>query len=399
MNSRKLRVASIVDTLDLRTGGPAKTVIDQNIFFNTVKKYNAKIIELDNTKNIDPNVKKDIKLISLNKDFFANLKFFGIHRYGLNIKLLFWLLKNKNKYDIFIIHGLWHFKNLLARLIIKKKYYVFLHGSLNPYEKKSFFKNIKKKIYWYFVERKNLIYSKGLLFTSAQEKVISNNTFVKTNNLKKILTDYAITIQKYNKSFDSNIFFKTYPFLKNKEYYLFLGRLDAKKGCDILIRSIHSLKNKFKSYLVIAGDYDNDIGKELKKLVSILDLEKRVYFCGHIDKNIKSGALVNSKAMVLCSHDENYGISLIESLAYQKPVLTTYKVATYKKILAYEAGYVSRDDTKSFAKILNKFENLNLKRRKEMSKNAFNCFNENFNFLNKKSFIPNFEEFNIIKKK
>ena len=97
MNSRKLRVASIVDTLDLRTGGPAKTVIDQNIYFRTVKKYNAKIIELDNTKNIDPNVKKDIKLISLNKDFFANLKFFGIHRYGLNIKLLFWLLKNKNK--------------------------------------------------------------------------------------------------------------------------------------------------------------------------------------------------------------------------------------------------------------------------------------------------------------
>ena len=121
MNSRKLRVASIIDTLDVLTGGPAKTVIDQNIFFITVKKYNAKIVQLDNAKNIDPDVKKNIKIISLNKDFFANLKFFGIHRYGLNIKLLFWLLKNKNKYDIFIIHGLWHFKNLLARLIIKKK--------------------------------------------------------------------------------------------------------------------------------------------------------------------------------------------------------------------------------------------------------------------------------------
>jgi hypothetical protein len=51
---------------------------------------------------------------------------------------------------------------------------------------------------------------------------------------------------------------------------------------------------------------------------------------------------------------------------------------------------------KSFSRIINKFENLNLKKIKTMSKNARNCFNENFNFLNKKDFIPNFEK-NIFK--
>jgi glycosyltransferase involved in cell wall biosynthesis len=84
-------------------------------------------------------------------------------------------------------------------------------------------------------------------------------------------------------------------------------------------------------------------------------------------------------------------------LGYGKPVLTTYKVNTYQKILDYNAGYVANNNVKSFSKIINKFENLNLKEIKTMSKNARNCFNENFNFLNKKEFIPNFEKINIFK--
>jgi glycosyltransferase involved in cell wall biosynthesis len=107
---------------------------------------------------------------------------------------------------------------------------------------------------------------------------------------------------------------------------------------------------------------------------------------------IKSEVLANSKAMLLCSHNENFGIAVVESLGFGKPVLTTYKVDTYKKILDYKAGYVTNNDVKSFSRIINKFENLNLKQKKLMSKNAQNCFNENFNLLNKKYFIPDFEK-------
>jgi glycosyltransferase involved in cell wall biosynthesis len=176
-----------------------------------------------------------------------------------------------------------------------------------------------------------------------------------------------------------------------------MGRIDPKKGCDILLRSIHFLGNKFKSNLVFAGDYNNSTGSKLKKLVIELDLQKKVFFLGHIINEIKSEVLANSKAMLLCSHDENFGISVVESLGYGKPVLTTYKVNTYQKILDYNAGYVANNNVKSFSKIINKFENLNLKEIKTMSKNARNCFNENFNFLNKKEFIPNFEKINIFK--
>jgi glycosyltransferase involved in cell wall biosynthesis len=82
---------------------------------------------------------------------------------------------------------------------------------------------------------------------------------------------------------------------------------------------------------------------------------------------------------------------LIESLAYGKPVLTTFKVNTYQTILDYEAGYVTNTNLNSFANTIKKFENLNQKTKLKMSVNAKKCFEEKFNLLNKKIFIPNFE--------
>ena len=400
MNSKKkiLRVASIISTLDPKSGGPAKTILDQNIFFKKVKKYQADIISLEHKHTVPKYFHNFKKIIYFSRhSFFYKFKFLGINRYPVQLNFLYWLIKNKNKYDVFILHGIWDFKNLIARLFIKKKYYVFLHGTLDPYESKNFFKYIKKKIYWFLVEKRNLMHAKAVLFTTSHEKRINKNTFVNTDGLNKLTVDYAIILEKYKKSINSYQFFKTNPFLKNTKYYLFMGRIDPKKGCDILLRSIHFLGNKFKSNLVFAGDYNNSTGSELKKLVIELDLQKKVFFLGHVIDEIKSEVLANSKAMLLCSHDENFGISVVESLGYGKPVLTTYKVNTYQKILDYNAGYVANNNVKSFSKIINKFENLNLKEIKTMSKNARNCFNENFNFLNKKEFIPNFEKINIFK--
>jgi len=390
---RKLKILSIISSLDPKNGGPAKTVFDQNIYFTKVKKYRAEIISLDRKHNL-PKYCKGFKKISYfpRNSFFSKFKLLGINRYPIQLNFLNWLIKNKNKYDVFILHGIWDFKNLIARLFIKNKYYVFLHGTLNPYERKSFFKYLKKKIYWFLIEKKNLLNAKAVLFTSKEEEKLNNNTFVNTDDLNKLTVDYAIILEKYNQSACSNKLFKTYPFLKNKKYYLFMGRVDPKKGCDILLHSIYLLGDKFKSNLVFAGDYNNSTGKELKRLVAKLDLQEKVFFLGHVVDDIKGGVLINSKAMLLCSHDENFGISLVESLGCGKPVLTTYKVNTYKKILAYKAGYVANDNARSFCRIINKFENLNLKQKRLMSKNARNCFNENFNLLNKKNFIPDFEK-------
>jgi len=385
-----IKIASIIHTLRTEWGGPVRASLDQNIYF-VKKKYYARIIVLDNKNTLPKHFINKKNIIYLRKSLFAKINFLGINKFNINLSFIFWIIKNRNKFDIFILHGIWDFKNIIARLIIKKKYYVFIHGNLDPYEWKNFFKGIKKKIYWFLVEKINLINAKAVLFTTNDEKKLANNTFVNTSGINKIVSNYAIAVPKYNKIICSRAFFKTYPFLKNKEYYLFMGRIDKKKGCDIAIRCFKSLGNNFKSNLVLVGDYNNETGKKLKNLVFELDLNHKVFFLGHLIDELKFGAIINSIAMILPSYSENFGISLIESLAYGKPVLTTFKVNTYQTILDYEAGYVTNTNLNSFANTIKKFENLNQKTKLKMSVNAKKCFEEKFNLLNKKIFIPNFE--------
>ena len=96
---------------------------------------------------------------------------------------------------------------------------------------------------------------------------------------------------------------------------------------------------------------------------------------------LKWAAIQESKAMVLPSHGENFGVSLIDVLSFSKPVLTTFKVNTYKEILNYRAGFVSKNNSHDFSKILKKFSKLKNKNIRIMSDNALKCFNKEFNLL------------------
>ena len=93
--------------------------------------------------------------------------------------------------------------------------------------------------------------------------------------------------------------------------------------------------------------------------------------------------------MVLSSRGENFGVSLVESLRFARPVFTTYKVNIYKEILDAKAGFISKDNPDDFSLILEKFYKLKNSELKILSINAYKCFKKNFdlsvgknNFLN-----------------
>ena len=158
---------------------------------------------------------------------------------------------------------------------------------------------------------------------------------------------------------------------------------------DILIKSIELLGTSYKGLFVIAGDDSNSYAQGLKKMILFKNLGSKILFIGQIEGNEKYAAIMNSKATVLSTHAENFAISLVESLSFSVPVLTTYGANIYKTILAYKAGYVANINPISFSKIIKKFDNLSSIQKKQMNKNAQNCFKKEFNLLDGKKFLIN----------
>ncbi len=379
-NKKQIKLLRIIPTLDKSFGGPSFATIESSIILSQ-KGIKVDIITCDNVNQSFKKL-KNIKIINFGPNYLGNYRF--------NIKIYSWLKKNRHKYDIFIVHGLWTYLSLMARLLIKKKYFIFTHGQLDPFFNKNFFKMIKKKIYWFFFEKSNLLESKKVLVTSKKEIKSVKNTFVNTEGIKFKKIQYGIIKEKFDKKKISNFFYKKFKFLKRKNFYLFLGRYHEKKGCDILIESINILKKDFNDIILMCGPLNKSYHlKKLYFLIKKYDLEKKIILSDAIYGDLKWGAIIESEAMLLASHGENFGVSLVESLSCGRPVITTNKVGISDEVVNYKAGVVSNDNVESFTKNLKKFINLNKTNKKNLSLNALKCFNSNFNLKSNQNSLFN----------
>jgi glycosyltransferase involved in cell wall biosynthesis len=391
---KKIKILRIIPSLDPRYGGPSKTIIESSLML--IKRgFEVHILTGEQKDSIKRNYFKK-KIFKSNQIKIINKgKHINFGNYCFNLKQFKWLIKNKKKYDFAIVHGLWQFSTLMARILLKKKYFVLIHGQLDPWFKENFFKKIKKQIYWLLFEKKNLLNSKSILVTSEGEKLSLNKTFVNTNNIEKKIVHYGIFKPKFKKKIVLEKFYRKFPKLRNKNFYLFLGRFHEKKGCDVLIKSIKLIENKFNDKILLIGPQTGSkYESKIKELLIKNNLSKKILFSDMLLDDLKWGSILASKAMVLASHGENFGVSLVESLSLGKPVLTTNKVNIHKEILRDKAGFISKDNVYDFANILMKFHKLKNNDLKILSRNAIKCFTKNFDLSIDKTNSLN----NLIKK-
>jgi glycosyltransferase involved in cell wall biosynthesis len=102
---------------------------------------------------------------------------------------------------------------------------------------------------------------------------------------------------------------------------LFLGRLNEKKGVMDLLAAFPNVLDIFPfARLVIAGDGDLE---QMREAARRLGIESSVVFPGWIVGETKDRYLKGATVVVLPSHFEAFGVSVLEGMAYGKPVVAT----------------------------------------------------------------------------
>ncbi|HEY9745800.1 MAG TPA: glycosyltransferase family 4 protein [Oculatellaceae cyanobacterium] len=105
---------------------------------------------------------------------------------------------------------------------------------------------------------------------------------------------------------------------REQGYFLYVGRLSREKGVQYLLQAMRRLPDV---HLKIAGSGPYEA--ELKALALALNLQN-VEFLGFKDKVSVSTLLAECRATVLpCNWFENLPLSVIESLAFAKPVIAS----------------------------------------------------------------------------
>jgi glycosyltransferase involved in cell wall biosynthesis len=112
------------------------------------------------------------------------------------------------------------------------------------------------------------------------------------------------------------------PFLCSKSYLLFLGRLDPRKGIDVLLEAMSLIRDRTNLDLVVAGRGPE--GPALEAACTRLGLENRVHFVGQTTGQNKLWLLQNGLATIVPSRTwEAFGVVAVESLAAGRPVIAS----------------------------------------------------------------------------
>lgn len=94
---------------------------------------------------------------------------------------------------------------------------------------------------------------------------------------------------------------------------------------------------------------------------------------------VKWGAFHSAEAFVLPSHQENFGIAVVEALACGVPVLISNRVNIWREIEEDGAGFVEDDTAEGVGRLLTRWlEPGSEERRMEMSARAKTCFQTRF---------------------
>jgi len=377
-----VRILRLIATMDPRTGGPSQGI--RNIIPEMTKLgFISEVVCLDDPES----------------SFLANHPFriYALgsvsNRWSYSKKLKRWLGEHLAEYDSVIIHGLWLYPSyVVSREIIRQRkkgqqtlpsVFIMPHGMLDPYFQRAASRKIKairNLVYWALFERKVISMADGLLFTCKKEMELAATSFVGYKPRNTVNIGYGIATPP---SLDSVMaepdFFACFQSIK---YLLFLGRIDQKKGLDILLKAYSniSLRSPSVPFLVIAGPVaDHEYYSSLTKMVSSdPTLKSKVMFAGMLTGIEKWASIYGCQAFILPSHQENFGIAVVEALACGKPVLVSDQVNISDEIRDARAGFVNPDTTEGTLNGLMQYLALSEAEKMHMGRDAYELYLRSF---------------------
>jgi len=328
-------------------GGPIQSV---HLLNKALLKLGTEVDVFTTNAGLDNEIYNAVQWTDLEGVRVKYFSFFGYIHYNFSLSILFALLKEVRRYDLVHITSVWNFPVWAASFACwmhKKPYIISPRGTIYP-ETIAIKSSLFKTVYYALIAKKCLEKASAVHFTSLDEerKVKSH---LKLNTQSAVipngidLTEFEI-VSKAKQHFEWMF----------KPYILFLGRINHKKGLDILFRAFSEInKQNSAIQLVVVGPNADNYKAVLDKLAAELHISQHIIYTGSLTGATKLAAYRNALCFALPSYSENFGMSVIEAMACSCPVVVSNKVGIFPEIEFYNAGLVTHLDYFEVAKAIN----------------------------------------------
>ena len=301
--------------------------------------------------------------------------------YGYSKRWVPWLRENIGRFDGVVVHGIWQYQSWGTWNAIHgvKPYVLFPHGMLDPYFKRRYpLKHLKKWVYWHLAERSVLRDANSVLFTCDTEQQLAPESF-RMPPWNAAVVPYGAESPTGDPAQQAEAFYGACPAARERRFFLYLGRIHPKKGCDLLVDAFASIANEREDIDLVMAGPDAGMRDALQSRVAAAGLTHRVHWPGLVTGDVKWGAFHASDAFVLPSHQENFGIAVAEALGCSRPVLISDQVNIWPEIESDGAGLVAADTLEGTQSLLLRWLALADREQDAMRLRARACFENRYN--------------------
>jgi len=344
-----LKILHVIANLAPRYGGPAKACFEMaRAMADQGHAVSIYTTNQDGPGELDAPLDKPVI-----KDG-VEIRYFPIQQprfWGCSMPLARALRRDIHRFDIAHISSLYLFHNMVAGHYCRKysvPYLIRPHGTLDPFLYNRH--RLRKSVMELLFDRRNIKNADAIHFTAEEERTLASRYVFQTPG---IVVPLGLDLSEYEKLPNRGAFRSRYPEIDDKRILLFFGRLNFKKGLDILVRaSAEVARARNDVHLVFAGPDNEGYGDKIKTWLKEEGILDRATFTGMLLGDDKLAVLRDADLFVLPSYSENFGISVVEAMACGLPVVISDKVNIWREVAAGGAGRVAPCDADRFAEIM-----------------------------------------------
>jgi glycosyltransferase involved in cell wall biosynthesis len=225
-------------------------------------------------------------------------------------------------HSVFHLHGVWSAPQYFAAMSACDHGVPFIvspHGMLEPWlwDDQGWKIRIKKRLYWAVTGYPALSKASVIHAITPLEQKHLSGIFPR----KRIeIIPNAIDIPEFGRGLAD----------ERGKRILYLGRIEPKKGADILLRAFAAARISRDWTLDIAGPvWSEGYWRQLQEIVRQFDLDHRVRFLGPVFGEEKQKLIDRAWIMAVPSHSEVVGLVNLEAAVNSLPTITTHQTGLY----------------------------------------------------------------------
>ncbi len=283
--------------------------------------------------------------------------------YKMSLPLWHALRQKIQSFDLVHIYSVYGFPTAAATHFCRihgRPYLLHPHGSLDPYLRQRH--RFRKYLYTKLLLQRSFRDASAILFNSGEEMRLAadwpglNSPAANGRSGPKKFVAYVGVedewFEEANPAARERLM-RRFPQLNERRLVVFFGRLNFKKGLDILARAFARVGGAREDvHLVLAGPDSEGYGQKVREWLKQGGVLEKTTYTGPLVGGDRFALMHAAEVFVLSSYTENFGAAIAEAMACAVPVVISDRVNIWPEVAQARAGLVVRCDPRETAQAL-----------------------------------------------